>query len=193
MIKKKFNELLNIDDDDKKIIEMVEKNPSITHSEIAHEIDKSQPAVGARIIKLERKNLLTKQVGFNIKKVDIKIALVFISTKDVESIVRKISKCPFVNHAFKISGDFNLLCFASASDLQTIEKLVDVCFRNDPNVLNVKTSVLIESIHDFIVPIDFQIEQFDGRTCGPDCHLRSDVEKFKFDEIAPPEEGEESE
>ena len=180
MKKKSFNELLEIDNDDKKIIEMIEKDPDITHSAIATEIEKSQPAVGARIIKLERKNLLTKQVGFNIKKVDIKVAIVYISTKDVDDIVQKIENCPFINHAFKISGEFNLLCFISASDLQTIEKLVDLCFRKDKNVINVKTNILIESIHDFVVPIDFQIEDFDGRHCGPGCSLREDLPKFKF-------------
>jgi len=179
--KKKFNEILGIDDDDKKIIEMIEENPDITHSDIAKEIEKSQPAVGARIIKLERKHLLTKQVGFNIRKVDIKTAIVFISTKDVDDIVEKIQDCPFINHAFKISGDYNVLCFIAAADLQTIERLVDLCFRRDPNVLSVKTNILIDSIHDFVVPIDFQIEDFDGRYCGPDCHLKTDMPKFKFE------------
>ncbi|NVM18100.1 MAG: Lrp/AsnC family transcriptional regulator [Candidatus Lokiarchaeota archaeon] len=183
MIKKTFKEILGIDDDDYKIIEMLEKDPSITHSDIAREIEKSQPAVGARIIKLERKHLLTKQVGFNIKKVDIKVAIVFISTKDVESIVSKISKCPFINHAFKISGEFNLLCFVAASDLQTIEKLVDLCFRKDPNVINVKTNILIDSVHDFVVPIDFQIEKFDyhSNVCGPDCNMNVNLPNYKFD------------
>jgi len=183
MIKKTFKEILGIDEDDYKIIEMIEKNPSVTHSDIAREIEKSQPAVGARIIKLERKGLLTKQVGFNIKKVDIKVAIVFVSTKDVESIVTKIKNCPFVNHAFKISGEFNLLCFVAASNLQTIEKLVDLCFRKDPNVINVKTNILIESVHDFVVPIDFQIEKFDyySNICGPDCTLNVNLPKYKFD------------
>lgn len=180
MKKKSFNELLKIDDSDKKIIEMIEKNPDITHSDIAKEIEKSQPAVGARIIKLERKHLLTKQVGFNVKEVDIKVAIVYVSTKDVEEIVKKIENCPFINHAFKISGEFNVLCFISASDLQTIEKLVDLCFRRDPNVINVKTNILIESIHDFVVPIDFQIENFDGRFCGPSCNIAEELPKFKF-------------
>lgn len=180
MKKKTFNELLNIDNDDKRIIEMIEKNPDITHSDIAKEIEKSQPAVGARIIKLERKHLLTKQVGFNIKQVDIKVAIVYISTKDVEEIVKKVESCPFINHAFKISGEFNVLCFIAASDLQTIEKLIDLCFRRDPNVINVKTNILIESIHDFVVPIDFQIENFDGRYCGPNCQMQGDIPKFKF-------------
>ncbi|MFX1525781.1 MAG: Lrp/AsnC family transcriptional regulator [Promethearchaeota archaeon] len=180
MKKKSFNELLSIDDDDKKIIEMIERDPDITHSDIAKEIEKSQPAVGARIIKLERKHLLTKQVGFNIKQVDIKVAIVYISTKDVEEIVKKVESCPFINHAFKISGEFNVLCFIAASDLQTIEKLIDLCFRRDPNVINVKTNILIESIHDFVVPIDFQIENFDGRYCGPNCQMQADLPKFKF-------------
>ena len=180
MKKKNFSDLLSIDEADKKIIEMMEENPGITHSDIAKEIEKSQPAVGARILKLERKHLLTKQVGFNIKKVDIKVAIVYISTKDVEAIVKKIVNCPFINHAFKISGEFNLLCFIAASDLQTIEKLVDLCFRRDDNVINVKTNILIESIHDFVVPIDFQIENFDGRYCGPDCSLQDEIPKFKF-------------
>ncbi len=180
MKKKSFNELLKIDDADKIIIEMIEKNPDITHSAIAKEVEKSQPAIGARIIKLERKNLITKTVGFNVKKVDIRVVIAYISTKDVAEIVKKIENCPFINHAFKISGEYNLLCFIAASDLQTIEKLVDLCFRRDPNVINVKTNVLIESIHDFVVPIDFQIEDFDGRYCGPGCSQKEDLPKFKF-------------
>jgi DNA-binding Lrp family transcriptional regulator len=182
MKKKTFNDILHIDDDDKKIIEMIEENPDITHSDIAKEIEKSQPAVGARIIKLERKHLLTKQVGFDIKEVDIKVAIVHISTKDVDKIVQKIEDCPFINHAFKISGEYNLLCYIAASDLQTIERLIDLCFRRDEYVINVKTSIIIDSIHPFVVPIDFQIENFDGRYCGPNCKsdLRSAHLQYKF-------------
>jgi len=183
MIKKTFKEILGIDDADYKIIEMMEKNPDVTHSAIAREIEKSQPAVGARIIKLERKHLLTKMVGFNAKLVDLKVGIVFVATKDVETIVSKIKKCPFVNHAFKISGEFNLLCFVAASDLQTIEKLVDLCFRKDPNVINVKTNILIDSVHDFVIPIDFQIEKFDFHSgnCGPECSNSINLPKYKFD------------
>ena len=155
--KKSFNEILGIDDADKKIIEMLEQDPSITHSKIAEEIEKSQPAVGARIIKLERKHLLTKQVGFNLKEVDIKVALVFVSTKDVDEIVKKVEECPYINHAFKISGEYNFLCYIAASELQTIEKIIDLCFRKSPNVINVKTNVIINSIHDFVIPIVFEI------------------------------------
>ena len=150
-----FNELLDIDDDDKRIIELIEENPDITHREIAEEIGKSQPAVGARIIKLERKHLLNKQVGFNLKKANIKTVLVFIATKDVEGIVEKIKNTDLINYAFKISGKYNLLFFIAGKNLKTIERLVDFYFRDDPNVTAVETEVIIESLHDFVIPIFF--------------------------------------
>ena len=150
-----FNELLDIDDDDKRIIELIEENPDITHREIAEEIGKSQPAVGARIIKLERKHLLNKQVGFNLKKANIKTVLVFIATKDVEGIVEKIKNTDLINYAFKISGKYNLLCFIAGKNLKTRERLVDFYFRDDPNVTAVETEVIIESLHDFVIPIFF--------------------------------------
>ncbi len=149
---------MGIDNDDKKIIEMIEKYPNITYRKIAKRIKKSQPAVGARIIKLERKNLLYKRVGFNIKKVDLQLAIVQVSTIDVDQIIKRIEKSPFINYVFKTTGEYNLFCFVAATDLETIDKIVNLCFRKDPNVSNVKMDILMESMHDFIVPIYFKIE-----------------------------------
>jgi len=47
---------LEIDDDDKKILSLIQKDINITQAEIAGKINKIQPAVGARILKLERKH-----------------------------------------------------------------------------------------------------------------------------------------
>lgn len=171
MSKLTFNEKLGIDNDDKKIIEMLEENPDLTHSYIAEEIGKSQPAIGARILKLERKHLITKQVGLNLRKVDLDVAIVQISTRDVEEIIKKVKDCPFINYVFRISGEFNLMVVLAASDLNIIEKIVDLCFRNDKNVLNVKTNFIISAERDFVIPIDFKIEKFDGNSCGPNCYL----------------------
>jgi len=101
MVRESFNNKLGIDNDDKKIIEMIEANPDITHSEIAEEVGKSQPAIGARILKLERKHLLTKQVGLNLKKVQMDVALVQIATRDVEEVIKKVEGCPFINYVFR--------------------------------------------------------------------------------------------
>ncbi len=170
MSKQNFHEKLGIDNDDKKIIEMIEENPDITHSFIAEEIGKSQPAIGARILKLERKHLLTKIVGLNLKEVELDVAIVQVSTRDVEEIIKKVEDCPFINYIFRISGDFNLMVIVAASSLEVLESVVDLCFRNDKNVLNVKTNFIISAERNFVIPIDFRIEKFDGSSCGALCY-----------------------
>ena len=85
----KYNELLQIDDTDKEIIELLQKNPSITHNEIAEKVHKSQPAVGARIIKLKRKFLLTSRIGSEFDKLNLKLARIEIVAKNVQELWEK--------------------------------------------------------------------------------------------------------
>lgn len=175
-----FNKKLNIDEVDKTIITLLQSNPDMTHSEIAGKVHKSQPAVGARIIKLKRKNLICKTVGVNFRKVDIKIAKVEMMVKNVSEIMKKIEQCPFVLHAFKISGNYNLCIMISAPDIQTVDKMVDLCYRSDPNVFTINVSYIISSVKDLIMPINFDIEHFDEFGCGQNCHVRKgEMDKLK--------------
>lgn len=175
-----FNKKLNIDEVDKTIITLLQSDPDMTHSEIAAKVHKSQPAVGARIIKLKRKNLICKTVGVNFKEVDIKIAKVEMMVKNVSEIMSKIEQCPFVLHAFKISGNYNLCIMISAPDIQTVDKMVDLCYRSDPNVFTINVSYIISSVKDLIMPINFDIEHFDEFGCGQNCHGRKgEMDKLK--------------
>jgi len=167
MAKVSFDKRLGIDQADKKIIEMLQEDPEITHSEIAEEVGKSQPAIGARILKLERKNLLAKQVGADLSKIELHVAIVQISTRNVEEVIDKIKGCPFINYIFKTSGEFNLTVFLVAPDLEVLENVVDAWFRDDENVLNVKTSIIIAVEKKFVIPLNFHMELFDRHACGP--------------------------
>jgi DNA-binding Lrp family transcriptional regulator len=155
-----FNKKLKIDEIDKTIITLLQENPDMTHSEISQKVHKSQPAVGARIIKLKRKNLICEQIGVNFKVVDIKIAKVEMMVKNVAEVLEKVQECPFVLHAFKISGNYNLCVLISAPDIKTVDKMVDFCYRSDSNVLTVNVSYIISSVKDLILPINFDIEHF---------------------------------
>ena len=175
-----FNKKLSIDEVDKTIITLLQSNPDMTHSEIAEKVHKSQPAVGARIIKLKRKDLICKTVGVNFKKVDIKIAKVEMMVKNVSEVMSKIENCPFVLHAFKISGNYNLCIMISAPDIQTVDKMVDLCYRSDENVFAINVSYIISSVKDLIMPINFDIEHFDEFGCGQNCHVRKgELDKLK--------------
>jgi Lrp/AsnC family leucine-responsive transcriptional regulator len=161
-----FNAKLKIDEVDKEIIQLLQKNPEMTHSEISEKVHKSQPAVGARIIKLRRKNLLATQIGVNFKKVDIKLAKVTMLVKNVGELLSKFEQCPFVLHAFKISGNTNLLVLIAAPDIQTIDQMVDTCWRSHPDIITINVSYIISSVKDLILPVNFDIEFFGEFGCG---------------------------
>lgn len=165
-IKGNFNEKLKIDEVDKQIIQLLQNNPEMTHSEISEKVHKSQPAVGARIIKLRRKNLLATQIGVNFKKVDIKLAKVTMLVKNVGDLLDKIENCPFVLHAFKISGNTNLLVLIAAPDIKTIDSMVDLCWRSHPDIITINVSYIISSVKDLILPVSFDIEFFGEFGCG---------------------------
>lgn len=175
-----FNKKLDIDEADKMIISLLQDNPDMTHSDISEKVHKSQPAVGARIIKLKRKHLLETQMGADFREVDVKLAKIEMLTKDISDIMDKIKHCPFVVHAFKISGNANLMVMISAPDIKTIDKMVDLCFRSDENVMTVNVSYIISSVKKLVLPINFEIEHFDELGCSKDCYVRKgEVDKLQ--------------
>lgn len=167
MPKVSFSKKLGIDQADKKIIEMLEENPEITHSEMAEEVGKSQPAIGARVLKLERKHLLSKQIGADLSKLDLNVSIVQVTTRNVEDLIEKIKACPFIDYIFKTSGEYNLTVFLVAPDIKIVENVIDQWFRDDENVLNVKSSIIIAAEKKFVIPLNFQMELLDARVCGP--------------------------
>ncbi|KKK40589.1 MAG: putative HTH-type transcriptional regulator, partial [Candidatus Lokiarchaeum sp. GC14_75] len=71
-----LSEKLKLDDIDRQIISLVQENPSLTHTEIATRVQRSQPTIGMRIKKLEKSGILQFQPGINFKVVDLFLALV---------------------------------------------------------------------------------------------------------------------
>ena len=155
--KKKMQNLLEIDNIDRLIMKRIWENPEITHSQIAKEVNLSQPAIGARILKLKRKNLLVKQVGLNIKELGIYTAIVLASVRNVKTNIKIFEDCPYISYIFRISGEYNIFCFLIALDLKVIDKIINTYFRKNPDVLKVNFSVITQAIEDMVFPIDFNI------------------------------------
>ena len=74
------SQVFKIDDIDKSIIELIQKDPTLTHTEIAKRVDRSQPTIGMRIRKLEKAGVLKFQAGINVKTMDLILARVEIQT-----------------------------------------------------------------------------------------------------------------
>ena len=165
----RYNELLDIDDTDKKIIELLEHNPEMTHSAISEKVNKSQPAVGARIIKLKRKFLLSEIIGAEFDKLDIKLARIDLSVKNVEALWNRFKKCPYIVNCFKLTGKFNMLIEILAPNVTTIEIFIDSCLRKDAGITDIHVNYIIDSLRKYVVPLSFEIEKYQDQGCGQFC------------------------
>ena len=165
----KYNDLLTIDDTDKKIIEILQENPDTTHSVIAEKVRKSQPAVGARIIKLKRKFLLTEQVGAEFDKIPVKFARIEIAATNVHALWERFETCPHIVNCFKLTGTYNLMIEIVAPNVKSIDIFVDECLRKDEGVHKIRCNYVIDSLRPYVVPLSFEIERFDEKGCAMIC------------------------
>ena len=168
-----ISDKLKLDEIDKKIISIVQEFPNSTHTEIANQINRSQPTVGMRIKKLEKEGILQFQPGINFKKVDLYIAMVEIKTKNPEVIMAMAKHCPFMLNAFRLSGEHNLCILLASSQLIKLEKIVNYHFRNNTDYVSME--IITDIAKDFILPIDFDSDEQDPNElegCGDQCKYR---------------------
>jgi DNA-binding Lrp family transcriptional regulator len=167
-----ISEKLKLDDIDRKIITLVQDQPHLTHTEIADQIDRSQPTVGMRIKKLEKSGVLQFQPGINFKKVEIFMATVEVNTRDPDILMDTAKCCPFMLNAFRVSGEHNVTILLASTELRKLENVVNYHFRGKPDVSRVSMEVVTEIAKDFILPIDFDSEDHDPTLeegCGEKC------------------------
>ena len=167
-----LNEKFGIDDDDRKIMALLQENPNLTHHEIADRINKSQPAVGARILKLERKSLLDTQYAVDLKISKFTILLVSVHAKTPSAILKDLNDCPFAVNAFKTSGPRNLTVLLVGTNLERLETIVERHFRSNPDVQHLTEHIIIEPISRLVLPVNFAFEANQELKCSEECHNR---------------------
>ncbi len=165
------SQVFNIDEIDKSIIELIQKEPTLTHTEIAKRVDRSQPTIGMRIRKLEKTGVLKFQAGINIKTMDLILARVEIQTLEPNETIELVKKCPYMLNAFRLSGNFNLSIFVIGTNIADIDEMVNNHFRKNPNITSVYMDIITDVTNDFVLPFDFE-------SCGYSCglsHSLSDI------------------
>jgi DNA-binding Lrp family transcriptional regulator len=170
-----LSERLKLDDIDRQIISIVQKDPNITHTDIAERINRSQPTVGMRIKKLEKSGILVFQPGINFKKVNLFLATVEVKTKDPDELMEMAKCCPFMLNAFRLSGEHNISILLASSKLDKLDNIINYHFRKNPDIGSVSMEIVTDIAKDFILPIDFDSENHnptieDG--CGERCKFK---------------------
>ena len=153
-----ISEKMGIDQIDCRIMDLIQKAPNLTHTEIATHVNRSQPTVGMRIKKLEKLGILKYQAGVNIKVADLCFARVEIQTKNPKEVIDIVKQCPFMLNAFRLSGNSNMSILLVGLNFKDIDQIVNRHFRNDPDVIKVHIDVIADVVNDFILPIDLNLE-----------------------------------
>jgi Lrp/AsnC family transcriptional regulator, leucine-responsive regulatory protein len=181
--------LSKLDDIDKSIIRILQKDPSVTHSQIAKELDRSQPAIGARIKKLSEKGILATQIGVDFSNPEISASLnlvkVEMTTTRPEEVFEMAKVCPYIINTLKISGEYNILMFMACSSLKRLDMILDRHFRNKEHVRRIRMDLITSYSLPFILPVNFNSENFErpddpcGENSCPHCEVRATVKSKK--------------
>ncbi len=164
------SKIFKIDEVDRNIIQLVQNEPTLTHTEIAKKVNRSQPTVGMRIKKLESSGVLKFQAGINIKTMDLFLGRVEIQTLQPRKILDLVKKCPYMLNAFRLSGTSNISILLVGPKFEYLDNIVNHHFRKNPNITNVYLDIITDVENDFVLPFDFDYEkcgaQPDGECCG---------------------------
>src|SRR4030043_741295 len=90
-----FRERLNLDERDAIIISKLQKDPFASQDELAKELKLSQPSISARIRKLREQGVIHHLVGMNLKRLELHMAKIDISTTEPNSLIKEFEHCPF--------------------------------------------------------------------------------------------------
>jgi DNA-binding Lrp family transcriptional regulator len=154
-----ISEKMGIDQIDCRIMDLIQRTPHLTHTEIATHVNRSQPTVGMRIKKLENLGVLKYQAGINIKVADLCFARVEVQTNNPKDAIEIVKRCPFMLNAFRLSGNSNVSILMVGLSFKDIDLIVNRHFRNNPDVIAVHIDVISEVINDFVLPIDLNLDQ----------------------------------
>jgi DNA-binding Lrp family transcriptional regulator len=158
-----------IDNTDKKIISMLSENQQLSQAELSERLKISQPAVSARIRKLEEKGVLVRLVGTDLKKADVFLAKVDVSTDSVEEVLKFLENCPLYLNCFLTSGRHNMSCLLIGESVKSLMSCVNSRFRQNLPVRNIQFDLIVTLTRPMVAPVKPQIERKKISPCGADC------------------------
>jgi DNA-binding Lrp family transcriptional regulator len=158
-----------LDETDRKILSMLSENPKTSQADLSTALKISQPAVSLRMRKLEEKGLLAYLVGTDIKKAELFLAKVDITTNRVEQLLETLNKCPLYLNCFLTSGKHNMTCLMLGENIKSIMSCVDSRLRQNLPAENIEFDLIVTPTRPMVVPIKPQAERKKITPCGADC------------------------
>lgn len=158
-----------LDDNDRKILRLLSQEPEISQANLSEQLKISQPAVSARIRKLQEKGALAHMIGTDIKKAQLFLAKLDIATNHVEQVLKFLEECPLYLNSFLTSGKNNLMVLLVGENIRSIMSCVDSHLRQNPFVKDAEFDLIITPVRPFIVPVKPSVDRKKITPCRADC------------------------
>lgn len=143
----------NLDEINKKILNELQENCSITNSELAVRLNLATTTVFDRVKKLEQNGLITKRVVIiNPDKVGketiafVSLSLSGHSAKTVQKFLIATKKLPEVLECYHIAGENDFILKVIVDDIKTYEKFLLEKLTAIENIGKIKTSFVMSTI-----------------------------------------------
>lgn len=158
-----------IDDTDRKMLYLLSEQPGISQAELSERLKISQPAVSLRMRKLEERGILARLIGTDIKKAQLFLGKVDLTTNDVPKVLEVLEKCPLFLNCFLTSGRHNMTCLLVGENIRSIMSCVDSRLRKNLPVENLEFDLIVTPTRPLVVPVKPRMEKQETTPCGADC------------------------
>lgn len=142
-----------MDDADRRILDLLQRNARTTQSEIARAVGLSQPAVAERIRKLEERGVITgyaARVDAAELGVDVTafIGLGIEHPKFFDAFTKRVKNLDEVLECHRVAGEDSYLLKVKTRNTRTLDRLLVEVLRTIPGVTRTHTTIVLASIKE---------------------------------------------
>jgi Lrp/AsnC family leucine-responsive transcriptional regulator len=148
-----FEKFMEIDNLDRKILTILQRNNRIANIDLAEEVGLSPPACHKRVKRLRDNNIIVGDVSLvNPELTGNKLTLLVSvemerDRKEIyDDFKRSISNATEVRHCYQITGSYDFMMIVIVPDIQAYERFVDRVIHTDTNIRKFQTSVSLRTV-----------------------------------------------
>lgn len=145
-----------LDEIDKKILNLLQKDSRLTTKQLSLKLNLSPTAIYERIKKLERHNYITNYVALvNAQKIEkdfvvfVMVQLTQHSTKNIEDFEKKIMALPEIVSCFHTSGTYDYLLKINLKNMKAFRKFMIEKLTEIPHISNTQSVFNIHEVFNY--------------------------------------------